>query len=71
MVPGHRSIRLVHGACLRPLVPKTCVASSGWTSVTYNLSAYAGQTIVLVTTSHDDNYIGDPTYTLIDDVSIQ
>jgi len=65
------SLKTTQGVLLATLVPKTCVASSGWTQVTYNLAAYAGQTIVLVNTNHDDNYVGDPTYTLLDDVSIQ
>jgi len=65
------SLQTTQGVVLATLVPKTCVASSGWTQVTYNLAAYAGQTIVLVNTNHDDNYVGDPTYTLLDDVSIQ
>ena len=53
------------------VLKKSCVASSGWTQVSFSLSAYGGQTVVLSLTSHDDNYGADPTYTLVDDVSIQ
>ena len=59
------------GTTLATVTPKTCVASSGWTQVSFNLSAYGGQTVVLSLTSHDDNYGADPSYTLVDDVSIQ
>ena len=59
------------GTTLATLVAPTCVASSGWTQVTFNLAAYANQTVVVVATNHDDNYVGDPTYTLVDDVSVQ
>jgi hypothetical protein len=53
------------------IVPKTCVASSGWTQVNFSLAGYAEQTVVLAAASHDDNYAGDPTYnTLVDDVSV-
>lgn len=58
------------GALVATVVPKTCVASSGWTQVNVNLAAYAGQNLVLVTTSHDDNYPGDPTLTVVDDISV-
>jgi len=58
------------GTVLATIVPKTCVASSGWTRVIFDLSAFAGQVVVLATTSHDDNYGADPTYTLVDDVSV-
>jgi serine protease len=30
-----------------------------------------GHSYTLTLTSHDDNYPGDPTYTLFDDVTIQ
>jgi hypothetical protein len=35
------------------------------------MSAYAGMTVVLYFVNHDDNYPSDPTYTLVDDVSLQ
>jgi hypothetical protein len=51
------------------LLAKTCVASSGWKQVTGALTAGHSYTITLV--SHDDNYPGDPTFTLYDDVAVQ
>jgi hypothetical protein len=47
---------------------KTCVSSSGWTKVTASVTA--GQSYTLTLTSHDDNFSGDPTSTLFDDVSL-
>jgi hypothetical protein len=47
-----------------------CSNSGAWTQVTYDTSAYAGQTVVLRLNTHDDGYAGDPTYALYDDVSI-
>ena len=59
------------GALLNTLTPKTCVPASGWTQVTANLAAYAGQRVTLTLTSHDDNYGADPTFTLVDDIGLQ
>ncbi|HXA41354.1 MAG TPA: hypothetical protein VNV65_00420 [Candidatus Solibacter sp.] len=51
------------------VLPKTCVnPSSGWKQVTSGLTA--GHSYTLTLSSHDDNYSGDPTYTLYDSVSI-
>jgi hypothetical protein len=50
------------------LLPKTCATSSAWVNVTGGLTASHSYTLTL--TSHDDNYAGDPTYTLYDDVTI-
>jgi hypothetical protein len=44
------------------------VSSSGWTKVSAALTT--GHSYTLTLTSHDDNYPGDPTYTLFDDVSV-
>src|SRR5438270_748284 len=41
-----------------------------WTQVTFSLSAYAGQTIVLWFNDHDDGFASDPTYYYLDDVSV-
>jgi hypothetical protein len=49
------------------LITKTC-ATVGWTNVTGALTA--GHSYTLTLTSHDDNYAGDPTYTVYDDVTI-
>jgi serine protease len=45
---------------------KTCT-SNAWTSVTVTITA--GHSYTLTLTSHDDNYAGDPTFTLFDDVA--
>jgi hypothetical protein len=50
------------------VLAKTCVSSSGWTHISAGLTA--GHSYTLTLTSHDDNYTGDPTYTLYDDVSV-
>jgi hypothetical protein len=51
------------------VLPKTCVnPSSGWKQVTKTLTANDNYTLTL--TSKDDNYAGDPTYTLYDDVTL-
>ncbi|WP_425558640.1 hypothetical protein [Catenulispora subtropica] len=49
------------------VLAKTCVSSSGWKQVTASITA--GHSYTLTLTSHDDNYAGDPTYTLFDDVA--
>jgi hypothetical protein len=50
------------------LVPKVCAASYVWTSVT--AAVVAGHSYTLTVTNHDDNYAGDPTYSLLDDVAL-
>ena len=55
------------GTTTTPLA-KTCTAAGAWTQVTMPLTA--GHSYTLTLTSHDDNYPGDPTYTLYDDVAI-
>ncbi len=49
-------------------LPKTC-ATGGWTQV--STAVVAGHSATLTLTSHDDNFTGDPTYTLYDDVVLQ
>ncbi len=48
---------------------KTCSNTGAWTSVSAG-ALTAGHSYTLTLTSHDDNYSGDPTYTLFDDVAI-
>ena len=48
------------------VLAKTCVSDSGWKQVTKTLTANDNYTLTL--TNRDDNYPGDPTYTLYDDV---
>ena len=45
---------------------KTCTNTGAWVNVTHAVTA--GHVYTLTLTSHDDNYPGDPTYTLYDDV---
>jgi len=58
------------GTVLATVVPKTCVASSNWTRVVFDMTPFAGQGVVLALTNHDDNYPTDATFTLIDDVRV-
>jgi len=51
-------------------VLNVCSNSGAWTSVSFNVAAYAGQTVVLWFNDHDDGYAGDPTYFLLDDVAV-
>ncbi|NUP47912.1 MAG: hypothetical protein HOW97_11460, partial [Catenulispora sp.] len=51
------------------VLAKTCVnPSSGWKQITAPVTA--GHSYTLTLTSHDDNYSGDPTYTLYDDATL-
>lgn len=54
-------------ATTKTILAKTCVSNSGWKQV--NATLIAGDSYTLTLTSHDDNFPGDPTYTLFDDVS--
>ena len=47
---------------------KTCTSTGKWTQVTSAL--VAGHSYTLKLMSHDDNYAGDPTFTLYDDVTV-
>ena len=63
-------IRNTSGATLLTVL-NVCSNSGAWTQVIQDLSAYRGQAIVLGFNNHDDNYAGDPTYTLFDDISVR
>ena len=63
-------IRNTSGGILATVL-NVCSNSGVWTQVTYGMSSFAGQTVVLYFNNHDDGYPSDPTYTLIDDVSLQ
>src|SRR5258708_21714192 len=57
---------------LRPttaILPKICTAAA--TSTQASASLTAGHSYTLTLTNRDDNYPGDPTYTLYDDVATQ
>ena len=49
------------------LLGKVCTTKA-WTNLTGAVTA--GHSYTLTLTSHDDNYSGDPTYTLYDDVTL-
>jgi hypothetical protein len=59
------------GGTVLATVLNVCSNSGAWTQVNYGMSAFAGQTVVLYFNNHDDGYPSDPTYTLVDDVSLQ
>ena len=53
----------------KTILPKTCTnPTSGWKQVTASVTA--GHSYTLTLTNKDDNYPGDPTYTLYDDVTV-
>jgi hypothetical protein len=52
----------------KTVLAKTCTAAGSWTQV--STAVTAGHSYTLTLTSHDDNYAGDPTYTLYDDVTL-
>ena len=58
------------GALLATPLTNTCSNSGTWVQKTADLSAFAGTTVTLQLNNHDDNYPGDPTYTLYDDVIV-
>lgn len=49
------------------ILPKVCATSSTWVQDTATIVAGHSYTLTLI--SHDDNYVGDATYTLFDDVA--
>jgi hypothetical protein len=50
------------------VLPRVCSNTGGWTQVTTPVTAGHSYTLTLI--SHDDDYQGDPTYTLYDDVTL-
>jgi hypothetical protein len=52
-------------------VMNVCSNSGVWTQRTFDMASYAGQTVVLWFNVHDDNWPTDPSYMLVDDISIQ
>jgi hypothetical protein len=51
------------------ILPRTCNNNGTWVQVSASVTAGHSYTLTLI--SHDDNYPGDPTYTLYDDASVQ
>jgi hypothetical protein len=49
------------------ILPKVCATNSTWVQDSATITAGHSYTLTLI--SHDDNYAGDPTYTLFDDVA--
>jgi hypothetical protein len=62
-------VRSTAGATLATVL-NVCSNSGAWTQVSFDLTPYAGQTVVLWFNDHDDGYPTDPTYFLLDDVSL-
>jgi len=52
----------------KTILARTCTNNNTWVKV--SASVTAGHSYTLTLTSHDDNYPGDPTYTLFDDVAV-
>ena len=51
------------------MLAHVCATSSTWVQNSANITAGHSYTLTLI--SHDDNYVGDATYTLFDDVTTQ
>lgn len=51
------------------ILTRTCNQDNTWVQVTAGITA--GHSYTLTLASHDDDYPGDPTYTLYDDVAVQ
>lgn len=58
------------GIIIRPM-PKMCSNSQTWTHLTFNLTPYKGQTIILYFNVYNDGIGGLKTATYLDDVSVQ
>jgi serine protease len=62
-------IRNTGGSTLATVL-NVCQNLSSWQSVDVDMSAYAGQTVILFFKNHDDGKSGQPTYFVVDDVSL-
>jgi hypothetical protein len=62
-------IRNVQGAQLATVL-NLCSNTSTWTFTSYNISGFAGRTIVLWFNVHDDGRPTNPTYALFDDIFV-
>jgi kumamolisin len=67
---GLMQIKNTGGTILATPLNKTCSNTGAWVQVNYSLTSLANQQIVLYFANRDDNYPGDPTYTLFDDISV-
>ncbi len=50
------------------ILARTCNNNATWVQVTAGVTAGHSYTLTLI--SHDDNFAGDPTFTLFDDVNV-
>jgi hypothetical protein len=62
-------VRSTSGTVLATVL-NVCSNSGTWTHVTFSMTRFRGQTVVLFFNSHDDGFFADPTFTLLDDVSV-
>jgi hypothetical protein len=62
-------VRSTSGSTLATVL-NVCSNSGAWTQVSFTMTPYAGQTVVLWFNDHDDGYPSDPTYFLLDDVAL-
>jgi serine protease len=53
------------------LLPRTCSDTHSWVQVSRNITSMRGHSVTLTLVNHDDNYPGDATSTLYDDVLLQ
>jgi hypothetical protein len=51
------------------LLPKVCTNNNTWVQTSATIASGHSYTLTLI--SHDDNYVGDATYTVFDDVATQ
>jgi len=51
-------------------VLNVCANSTKWKQVSFSMSQFAGQSVVVYLNVHDDDNPGDPTYALFDDFSL-
>jgi hypothetical protein len=61
-------VRNLHGKALVKVL--NACETGDWRRVTTDLTPWRGQTVVLWFSDHDDGYAADPTYFLLDDVSV-
>ena len=53
------------------VLAKTCSNTGAWAQSSASVASSAGHSVTLTLSNHDDNYAGDATYTLYDDVNVQ
>ncbi|HJZ88667.1 MAG TPA: hypothetical protein VKN99_26015, partial [Polyangia bacterium] len=53
------------------VLPRTCTNNGVFVQRTFDLGSFAGHSVTLRLIDHDDDFPGDPTHTLFDDVSVQ